>query len=393
MKLFFTEQMLLTMSGATIICHDPSGENAIKTSGYFISKGYKIGIINFSKPDESDSYNPLDYVTTEPEVNKLATLLVRTSLNSNSADPFWSIQATNLLRVFIAITLTQEKQYRNLANTLHLLTAFRGSPKSVDKIFIRYASNRLMNDYKSYVAMDTKLLSSIVSTAQASLQLFNDPDVARATSLSTINFEEIRRTPHIIYIQTNTADSNYYKTLISVFFEQLMQFLLSHLPEKRELDAFLILDESSSLNLPTLPLALTNLRKYRCGILTAWQSKQQMIHSYGNYDTETIIDNSLTKVYLTGQGLQTAKELEEMIGRTEAVDANGRTIVKPLMLAEDVRQLDAKQALIISGNRKPFKVNLRAYFEQPFMNIKTKKKPVRCENPHVKNPVALTPLS
>ena len=383
---------LLSMGGATLICHDPSGENALKTSGYFASKGYKIHIVNFSKPDESDSFNPMDNVTGEADINKLSALLVRTSLGSNSSDPYWSIQATNILRIFIAIVLTQSPEYRTLPNVLHLITAFRGNPKSVDKIFIRFASDKLMEDYKSYVAMDNKLLSSIVSTAQASLQLFSSPDVAKTMSTSTVDFRKIRQEKTIIYLQTSTADSVYYKVLTSIFFEQLLQFLLSHLPDKNELDTFLILDEASSLNLPTLPLAQTNLRKHRCGILTAWQSKQQIVHSYGSYDAETIIDNALTKVYLTGQGLQTTKELEAILGRTQVIDGNDRAVIKPLMLSEEIRQMHDKQALIICGNLKPFKVDLKPYYEQPFLNLRTKRKPVQHQNIQTKNPLAFIPL-
>jgi len=384
---------LIKMEGATFVTHDPSGELCQKTSGFFHSKGYKIVIINFSRPETSDSYNPLDYITAQADINKVATLLVTAALPSQHADPFWNLQATNTLRIFISIILTQEKQYRNLANVKYLLSVFSAEPQKVDKIFAKYASDTLLADYKGLIAMDNKLLTSIISTANAALQLFNDEDVCKATSISTVDFAKLRSEKTVIYIQNSTTDAKYYSSLISVFFEQLMKSLLVRLPEKgKDLDVFLMLDEAATLKLPSLKTFLTNCRKYACGCLTSWQSQEQIINAYGPADAETIKNNSLCKIYLTGQGLKTSEELEKTLGRTEITDENGKTQVKPLLLSEEIRMMDIKEALIISGSRKPYKVRLTPYYQNPFLKLKTNMKPVLCLNDLVSKQVSLIPL-
>ena len=114
-----------------------------------------------------------------------------------------------------------------------------------------------------------------------------------------------------MYIQNSVADQKYYACLTSIFFEQFFSFLFGRFPKDIEQDIFLLIDEASSLNLPTLPLAVANVRKHRSGIMLLVQDFNQLIHNYGKYEADGIKANCFAKMYFTGQSLETATELEE----------------------------------------------------------------------------------
>lgn len=388
--IFVIINTILNVKNSSIVVFDPSGENADLTTGYLLKQGYKIVLLNFSKPLESDAYNPLDWVKEESDINQLAALLIRTTLQSERSDPFWGLEATTLLALFIRAILMQEKKYRNLCNVRRALVAFSGDASTVDHLFV--SDDKLYISYLSYVKKDNKLLSSVVSSCLAALQLFNDENICKSTSISTIDFASIRNEKTAIFIQSSTLNSVYLAPLVSVFFEQLFLKLLEHIPSKNELNIALVIDEASTLSLPSLPIILQNLRKYRGMCLSVWQSFESMVHSYGTYQAQVIKDNSFTKIFLAGQSLPVSKELSETLGRTEILDATGKTIVQPLMLHEDIRSMQQNEALVICGNRKPLKVKMQAWFESPRQKTKTRHKPVRCVNDFLKDPIPLLPL-
>ncbi|MBK7957228.1 MAG: type IV secretory system conjugative DNA transfer family protein [Bacteroidetes bacterium] len=90
-----------------------------------------------------------------------------------------------------------------------------------------------------------------------------------------MDFEKIRKEKSIIYIQNATSDILYYKPIISLVFEQLFRILTVKLPEKKDLDLFFLIDEFSSLTLPSIPIFLSNCRKYRIGVALSIQNLSQ----------------------------------------------------------------------------------------------------------------------
>ena len=121
---------LFKMRGSFII-HDPSGELYSKSAGYLKQKGYRIKVLNFTNPNKSSGYNPLMRIKNTSDIQKVASMLVDTSLGKGK-DPFWTIQAISLLSMLITILKTQESEYQNLYNVRQLLNRLGGDPQSVD---------------------------------------------------------------------------------------------------------------------------------------------------------------------------------------------------------------------------------------------------------------------
>ena len=129
------------------------------------------------------------------------------------------------------------------------------------------------------------------------------------------------------------------------------------------MDIFLLIDETGSLNLPTLPLAVANVRKHRAGIMLLVQDFSQIVHNYGRYDADAIKANCFAKLFFTGQSLETTKELEQTLGKFEFENKDGKKVVRSLMTNDEIRTMDKTNALLICGHHKPILTKLKPYYK------------------------------
>jgi len=354
---------LYSMKGSFVV-HDPSSELFAKSAGYLNQRGYMIKVLNFANPGNSSGYNPLVRAKNSSDIQKVASMLVENALGGKTKDPFWNIQAISLLAMLISILKTQSAEYQNLYNARQLLNRLGGNPESIDALFSKFANEELFTEYKSFIAYDEKVVSGVIATCKAALQVFHDESVARVTSCDNLDLQDFRDKPTVLFIQNSVADQKYYSVLTSLFFEQFFSFVLSRFPSENEKDIFLLIDEASSLNLPTLPLAVANVRKHRSGIMLLLQDFAQVIHLYGKYDADGIKSNCFAKMYFTGTSLETSKELEQTLGQYQYEDEKKKTVVRPLMTNDEIRTMKPKHALLVCGHYSPIMARLKPYYKQ-----------------------------
>lgn len=356
---------LYTLKKCSIVVNDPSKELYQLASGY-LSQFFDIKTLNFSDSTVSCGYNILSRIKKPNDINKIAHLLVASTIDKNSSDPFWSLQTKALLQIFIRLVLHQPKEYQNMANVLYILHNFAASPKKVDAWIVTTQDEKLILDYKSMVATPEKTLLNIVASAKASLQLFEDNEIAKVTSHDSIDFDSLREKPTILFLHNSIAEQKYISILNSIFFEQLYGFILQKLPEKKELDLFIILEEASSLYIPVLPIAIANTRKHRVGNLLCVQSKQQLSTFYKD-DAENIVSNCVTKIFLPGiTSMETLRDIETLSGKAIHKDKQGTERVKQLVTIDEIRQLPENRTLILSGNFPIIKGRTSPYYRSYF---------------------------
>lgn len=355
---------IIKMAGSSSLCiHDPSGELFEKTGTAMKQKGYSIKVLNYANPDYSENFNPLHRVKNTSDIKKISKLLINTSLGTGGKDPFWNASAEALLSVFIRYVIFHtEKRYHTLYNVLCIVNAFSGTPQKVDKLFVQAKDDDLLSDYKAFVAYDSKMLLSFIATVRTALSIFSDPQVARVTSSDTTDFEIFRTEKTILYINNNVNDMRYYSTISSIFFEQFFASVMNNLPKVTDMPIFFLLDEASSLYLNILPTAISNIRKYDSGILQIYQSQSQLFDLYGVPQGKNIIANSFSKVYMSGQPLEVARELEQILGKYDYMDNENNRQTRQLLTMDEIRILN--EAIILCGNLPPIKAKLIPYYEQ-----------------------------
>jgi len=353
---------LYAIKGASFIVNDPSKELYQLASGY-LSKYFAIQTLNFSDSAASIGFNVLSRIKKPNDINKVAHLLVAASLDKgNSSDPFWSLQSKTLLQLLIRLTLSQPEEYRNMANVVHLLHHFAAYPERIDVLIANTKDEKLILDYQSFISTPEKTLQNIVASAKAALQLFDDSEITKTTAYDTIDFDQLRRQPTIIFLHNSVGDQKYVSILNSIFFEQLYNHVLQRLPHKNELDLFVILEEASSLYVPLLPLAVANCRKHRVGNLICVQSPTQLKSNYKD-EADNIAANCVTKLFLPGQtSMDVLKEIEALSGKCIYTDEKGTERVKPLITTDEIRLLPTNRSIIISGNKPIIKGRTSPYY-------------------------------
>jgi type IV secretory pathway TraG/TraD family ATPase VirD4 len=340
---------LYALKNCSIIVNDPSKELYHLASGY-LSQFFTIKTLNFSDSSLSSGYNILSRISRPNDINKIADLLVRTTISGNSSDPFWSLQTKALLAVLIRLVLYQEREYQNMANVLYILNQFAVNPETVDKWIVRTGDEKLLLEYKAIITTPEKTLQNIVASAKAALQLFDDPEIARVTSHDSISFDSFREKPTVLFLHNSIADQKYISILNSIFFEQLYGYILKKLPEKEELDLFIILEEASSLHVPVLPVAIANTRKHRVGNIICCQGTNQL-HTFYKDEASNIVSNCITKIYLPGQtAMDTLREIETISGKCIHKDEKGTERVRPLITIDEIRLLEENHSLILHSN-------------------------------------------
>jgi type IV secretion system protein VirD4 len=382
---------LFTMRGSYVV-NDTSGELFMKDAGILEKKNYQIKVLDYTRPENSSGYNPLSRANNSTDIQKVASMLVTSSLGSNSKDPFWNISATSLLSMLITIVKTQDEQYQNLYNVRQLLNRLGGDPASVDSLFARYADEPLFAEYKSFLSYDDKVISGVTATCKAALQLFNDEAVAKVTSWDNIDFMEFRQKPTVLFIRNSVSDQRYYSVLTSIFHEQFFSFILNRFPSKDEQDIFLLVDEAASLNVPTLPAAMANVRKHRAGIMLLLQDYNQLLHNYGKYEADGIRANCFAKLFFTGQSLETATELERILGKFEFKDSQGHKVVRSLMTSDEIRMMKINRALLVCGHHPPIKVRLRPYYKRAKFRQYASIPPPEIVNENLADSIAILPV-
>ncbi|PCI18897.1 hypothetical protein COB64_04495 [Candidatus Wolfebacteria bacterium] len=179
-----------------------------------------------------------------------------------------------------------------------------------------------------------------------------------------MNLNQIRKRKTALYIQTPITRYSYFSPIIALLFEDMFSTLMSDLPEEDDLDVLCLIDECPVLKIPSLQKAISNVRKYRTGILISVQNYSQLQQNYGQYEAESIQASCFGKLYLPGQPMEICKELESLMGKYEFKDKQGRKTIMPIMTADQIRTMPVNHGIFIARSQKPMILKLKPYYEQ-----------------------------
>lgn len=356
---------LLWVDDATIIVNDPSGELLALSHVTLAKRGYGIRRLRFRTPNASSGYNVLARAQTSGQINKAAQVIVHATLK-NQKDPFWTQLSITLLSCLIQLLQTKPKEYRTLANVRQLLQLMIAKPKAVDQLFAN-APLDTYRTYASFIGYGEKIVAGVVASCAAALQIIGDTDIARVTSFDTIgDFSGLRKRKQAIFLQNNVVDTEYLSFVIDLYFAQLLEYLLSELPQPDDLPMYLVLDEfGSSMRIPNMAQSIATLRKTNTGILAICQDRSQLIHNYGVADADTIHSSFYSKLYLSGGlDLAAAQNLEKRSGKFEFEDEKGVRRVRELITASEVLQIESNMGLFDVGSHPLMKIPMTPYYDQ-----------------------------
>jgi type IV secretion system protein VirD4 len=351
----------LSRGGSSVVYFDVSGEGCKVMSGYHAMKKYRMLNVDFGTGNY-ECFNPLARCKTVADIQKVAHLIVINSMGESKSEIFWNRSSEMIISLFARYLIFHgAEEQRNIYNVLRMVQRFVTEPEAVDMLMLRTKDEDLIDSYKATIAMGERTLQSVVASVRAALNLWADEAVIRSTSTDSIDFSLLRREKVCLFVTVPLKDLAYYKPLSALFFQCLFNELMSHLPTNEEGSVFVVLDEAASMRFSNLSVTVSNIRKYKAGIVLCMQDEQALTALYGAAEANQIKTNCGCQVYLKGQPLHTCLELSKIIGK-KTFDTEKGQVTRELMTSDEIRLSD--NAIVLFQNAPALLLEVVPYYER-----------------------------
>lgn len=290
-------------------------------------------------------------------------------------------------------TLEDMKTYNHLACS--------GNPDAFMQIYgsgskthpiVAHAAQSLLNK-------DDKERSGVLSTALSFLELYQDPIIAKNTSCSEFSISDLMNNekPVSLYLVIPSSDILRVTPLTRI----IMNLVITRLTEKLEFKdgmpvvaykhrLLVLFDEFPAFGkLENFEKQLSFVAGYGIKVLLIIQSLNQLFKTYQTYNS--IIDNSLVRVFFTPNTDETADKVSRMLGKaTELLENQSfsgnrlnpwlshasystQEIGRQLMTPEEVMLLPGDEEIVFVNGIPPVKCKKIFYYKDD--NFKSRLKP------------------
>lgn len=197
----------LLLGNTHFVIRDPKGELLRAVGKHLESVGYDVSAVDLIHFIKSVHYNPLKYVRTEQDAQRIVTILFKatTPKGSTTLDPFWDNSAQMLLNALILLLIENEEEPSqvNFATINDLLREGKiqgdedgGSETSpLDLVFeelrLRKPDSVAVKYYDDYRNGPNKTLQSIQLVLKTRLEKFNQELVAQMTRQDDLELDKI----------------------------------------------------------------------------------------------------------------------------------------------------------------------------------------------------------
>jgi type IV secretion system protein VirD4 len=352
---------------SSMIVTDPKSELWKYTSGFHKNAARYAP----RDPDASTGFNWIPFCKDANLVRLLARAVVSSS-GESSGDKFWSDAETDLIGGLFAHAA--EFKVPTPAAMYDYFTSH--NPATLAESLSESPSRIAAQLSASFINASENTRGSIIAGVSTKLSFLTDERVRRFTSASdkAIDFEYLRRKKGAIYWCLEENDVAQLRPLSSLFFSLVMYQVKQ---SSGQLPVTFFLDELGNLGrISNLEIEVSVVRGRGISLIFGIQSYSQIYAVYGEREGQIIIDNCSTKIYLAGCDYDTAERVSKTLGETtitESRETEGErggssTPIKTqrrLFYADEIRQIDRDQQIIITGNVKPILSRRFFYDDEP----------------------------
>ena len=399
----------LLLWNESVVALDIKRENFDITSKYRKHHGQAVFIFDPASPSGSTHrYNPLTYINANPtlridDVQKIAQHFFP---DQEKVDPIWT--ATPRL-LFMGVVLFLIESRSSLFTVGQILRESYMGGDAVDyfknEIEKRNAANNplspaCISGLMSYCGIDApNTRSGVMTTFRSRLELWQNPLIDAATSLSDFDLRDVRKKKMSIYVAITPDNLARMAPIVNLFFSQLIDVNTRELPQQNKqlkYTCLLLLDEFTAPGpIRNLIHGISFIAGYGLRVLHIIQSPNQLRATYGADNAKTFLTNHAAQVFFAPKSSENdvAKEISEWLGfetvksasesrsteffkkrnRAESVSDQRRA----LFLPQEVTSIGATKAIISIENVRPIIANKAQYFlEEDFMSRLKKVSPM-----------------
>ena len=151
------------------------------------------------------------------------------------------------------------------------------------------------------------------------------------------------------------------------------------------LPLYILYDEFGHSTIPNFVSTANTIRGYKVSLSIVLQSISQLRARYGEAYASSIQGGFNTYLTYAGADPETASFFERVIGnvrerqKRDLLQIDDHYREYSLISAAEIRMLHTKEALIVSGNKKPVKIETKAHFEQSRLKAMMRYAPPRAK--------------
>ena len=339
------------------------------------SAGYKVYLLDFTDPEQSMGYNPLDYirrkkrnasadqeeqteVCNSKDILSIANILSPTKMKD---DPFWETSARTVISFLIAFTL--EALFPEEQDMLSVVDLYRQlsvpSGKNVLEQWCddnpdsfaakKYGMFRGIYDAdRTWACIQQFVAAALDIFDFAEIQpLFRCSDKERCLDLHKIGQEKTA-----VFLNVSDTD-RYADKLVNLFYLQALQVLCQDADRMRPMGRlqipvrFILDDFAANACIEDFDKIISVIRSRNISVSVILQNMTQLYSLYSEDKAATILNNCDHVLYLGGQDITTAEYIGTRCGKT----------------AETVLLMPADKAYLIEKGKKGELVDKKIPYE------------------------------
>lgn len=360
----------------SIVVHDPKGEVHNLTSGYLKANGYRVVVFNPQNITESNLFNPLLEAKNLIELEQVAETLIWSG-NPAENEPYWNNGATRILSALLKCLSFGDKKYFNLPNLHHLLQNFGEMGEGLEDWVSEncwdpdYPDDMdVLEEWKGALTGNKEAVQSFVGICLTSLKALTNRDLRIFFSKSDYSLADFRKEKTAIFFITPPEHQKYYSFVTSLFFRAIFNECMrnEHLTGK-SLPVFILYDEFGNSYISDFVSVANTIRGYGVSLSIILQSISQLAMRYGQKTSEAIQGAFNTNICLSASDPVTANYFSDLSGRVRErqirrmEDTNTDYREYNLLNSNEVRTMGDNEALVISKNRQPVKLQVTPFYE------------------------------
>ena len=381
-RFWLTPQLLQAHS--SYVCVDPKG-GVLSQVGHFLQKrkGYKIKVFNSVDFRKSMHYNPMACIKTESDVLKFVNALItNTKGQGKEGDEFWTKAETLLYCALVAyIVFEGPEEERNMNTLVEMINSMEvreddeSFKNAVDYMFDGLAKRKpqcfAVRQYAKYRLSSGKTAKSILISCGARLAPFDIAELREIMSYDELELDRLGDEKTALFFCISDTDSTY-NFIVALAFSQMFNLLCEkadnvyggRLPHHVRV----LLDEAANTGqVPQLEKICAVIRSRECSICLFYQAMSQCKALYKD-NSETILGNMDSVIFLGGREHSTIKEISEVLGKetismytesrtrgqSESYGQNLQRLGKELMTMDELTTMDGSKCILQLRGLRPF---------------------------------------
>ncbi|MGX5844783.1 type IV secretory system conjugative DNA transfer family protein [Mesorhizobium sp. ArgA1] len=365
---------------------DPKRENFEAFGAHRQALGDKVF---FFSPGEQDShrYNPLDFIRRDARMPTDCAVVSSFIIpEATGSSEIWARAGRQLLSAMIGYVLTSpryegQRHLRAVAMLLSTGVDFLRVLTNIRNDEEKYLPSWVVHGLNQFIALEKETRNSAYFNLTAALNPWTNDLVAAATASTDFDISKFRKDPTALFIGCSVAQLDVFRPIIKLLVQQIHDVLMASSPGPDEpYQVLVMIDEFRQLGkMESIVSKLAINAGYGFRMVLILQDLAQLDEVYGKATRQTTVTACQVKLFIRMNDVETSEHVSVMLGPTTievptpiiragqgifgARDKSLSYQERPFRTAAELRQMPAKQAVVLGSSPPGFMVRKIIYYK------------------------------